>query len=240
MKKLLSIGNSNLVITRTGSKNLVEKSKTIHVEPLNIINTPLYDLNFHHMHELIEGVDVIDEIQRFLHVPESQGDFTVIADNVVNTENVLVKPINKVKENYEYFKAEVKNLAIGSLSYVKLIILILSALFFIFMLVCLRKSIINFVIILHAIIKKKLISAGITKPPEELVLSSLQQPQKELYPFQELSIMRNKSNVDTQHNETIEEYNGIDNMSEQTKQLVSQLVQQLPLDAKTKNNPRTG
>ena len=240
VKKLLSIGNSNLVITRTGSKNLVEKSKTIHVEPLNIINTPLYDLNFHHMHELIEGVDVIDEIQRFLHVPESQGDFTVIADNVVNTENVLVKPINKVKENYEYFKAEVKNLAIGSLSYVKLIILILSALFFICLLVCLRKSIINFVIILHAIIRKKLISAGITKPPEELVLSSLQQPQKELYPFHELSSMRNKSNVDTQHNETTEEYNGIDNMSEQTKQLVSQLVQQLPLDAKTKNNPRTG
>ena len=141
VQKSLTVGNSNLVITRNGSNNLVQKGKSTHKEPLNIINTPLYDLNFHHMHEIVEGVDVIDEIKRYLHVPEAQGDFVVLSDTIVNKKNVMVEPLNKAKETYEYVKTEVKNIAFGTLNYLQLIIIILIILFLISLAIYFRKNI---------------------------------------------------------------------------------------------------
>jgi hypothetical protein len=53
-------------------------------------------LNFHHLHELIEGIDVLDESNKYIQVVEDSGNYVISSDTFKSAENFVVKPVHSL------------------------------------------------------------------------------------------------------------------------------------------------
>ena len=78
------------VIIRKGKTNRVEFASNypMSYEKINFLNANLHDLNFHHMQAVIESVDILDDIDRFMMVSEKEGNFVIDRDTILQQENI--------------------------------------------------------------------------------------------------------------------------------------------------------
>ncbi len=53
-------------------------------------------MNFHHLHELIERIDVLDESNKYIQVLEDSGNYVISSDTFKSAENFVVKPVHSL------------------------------------------------------------------------------------------------------------------------------------------------
>ena len=88
---------------RNGSSTQVRPQSLIHYEKLNLVNVFTPNYNFHHLQELIESADVLEDSDQYMQVNEDAGHFIISTDNMKHAENVLVKPIHSLVDKTTLF-----------------------------------------------------------------------------------------------------------------------------------------
>ena len=96
IKSYIHLGHSNYQIKRVKNVNLVEPAKQGDLDRLNLINANVFNYNYHHMHDIIEGIDVFDELENFNQIADQTENFIISTDTVQHAENIIVKPADKL------------------------------------------------------------------------------------------------------------------------------------------------
>ena len=102
INNVITIGK-NFEVKRNGSSTQVRPQSLIHYEKLNLVNVFTPNYNFHHLQELIESADVLEDSDQYMQVNEDAGHFIISTDNMKHAENVLVKPIHSLVDKTTLF-----------------------------------------------------------------------------------------------------------------------------------------
>ena len=89
------------------------------------------------MQAVIESVDLLTDIDRFISVPEKEGQFVVAHDVILQQENILAEPIKKAANEVKKSFSDTTKLII--IIFVSVLLIILLLLIFVF-----RQNLLNF------------------------------------------------------------------------------------------------
>ncbi len=93
INSILTVGNSFEIRRNVSS---IQTQSILHYERINLFKIQSENLNFHHLHELIEGIDVLDESNKYIQVVEDFGNFVISSDTFKSAEKFVVNPVHSL------------------------------------------------------------------------------------------------------------------------------------------------
>ena len=134
---------SHIQIRRNSSFNTIESRSKTHSEILNLLDTRTQNFNFHHLQQIIESVDILDDVNRFFHVSEMDQKFIISSENHMSISDKIVHPAEAIVEKANQLTKSAKD-KINQTSKIIIIIFSCTCLIFLFLvLIKYRTSIFN-------------------------------------------------------------------------------------------------
>ena len=134
---------SHIQIRRNSSFNTIESRSKTHSEILNLLDTRTQNFNFHHLQQIIESVDILDDVNRFFHVSEMDQKFIISSENHMSISDKIVHPAEAIVEKANQLTQSAKD-KINQTSKIIIIIFSCTCLIFLFLvLIKYRTSIFN-------------------------------------------------------------------------------------------------
>ncbi len=140
INSILTVGN-NFEIRRNGSLNSLQTQSILHYEKINLFKIQSQNLNFHHLHELIEGIDVLDESNKYIQVVEDSGNYVISSDTFKSAENFVVKPVHSLVDAANALATNTKKKLKNLIHIIFTIILSLTLIIFVLVILYFRRGI---------------------------------------------------------------------------------------------------
>ena len=100
--------NSQFEIQQNGTTITV--NKPLHFSPvrLNLINSEMINFNSHHVHELIESVDVLADRNNFKAIQEESGNFLISTNDLSQSKNIIIQPLQNIVDHANHMVSQTK------------------------------------------------------------------------------------------------------------------------------------
>jgi hypothetical protein len=211
---ILTVGN-NFEIHRNGSSNSLQTQSILHYERINFFKIQTQNLNFHHLHELIEGIDVLDESNKYIQVVEDSGNYVISSDTFKSAENFVVKPVHSLVDAAHALATNTKKQIKHLIHIIFTIILSLTLIIVFLVILYFRRSIFTW---LHQIYNRNQTALADVELNEKIHVD----PSDLIFP--DLQALQHSVHLQPPIYSDADDYN----VPESTKKLARQIIKQLP------------